>query len=72
MTAAAKSLYYFGLYLYLAGATLIFIPNVFLSILGLPETNEAWIRIVGILTLVIGFYYHGTSLLNHRAYFKVR
>ena len=60
MTQAAKSVYYFAFYLYLTGITLIFIPNVFLSTLGLPETNEVWIRVVGILALAIGFYYHQT------------
>ena len=47
MTPAAKSVYYFGFYLYLVGATLIFIPNFLLKTMGIPETNEVWIRVVG-------------------------
>ena len=62
MTAASKSVYYFGLYLYLTGITLIFIPNLFLSTLGLPETHEVWIRVVGVLAMVIGFYYHRSAV----------
>ncbi|MBK6391373.1 MAG: hypothetical protein KA109_09665 [Saprospiraceae bacterium] len=71
MTQAAKSVYYFAFYLYLTGITLIFIPNVFLSMLGLPETNEVWIRVVGILALAIGFYYHQTAIQNNTAFFKL-
>ena len=47
MTAASKSIYYFGLYLYVVGLTLIFVPNLLLSTLQMPETQEVWIRIVG-------------------------
>jgi hypothetical protein len=68
MTAAAKSVYYFGLYLYLVGATLVFIPNFFLSTLGIPETNEVWIRVLGLLAGLIGFYYHQTGAKEIKAF----
>ena len=71
MTAASKSVYYFGLYLYLTGITLIFIPNLFLSTLGLPETHEVWIRVVGVLAMVIGFYYHRSAVKNNKEFFKL-
>ena len=64
MTPAAKSVYYFGFYLYLVGATLIFIPNLFLSTLGIPETNEVWIRVLGVIVALIGFYYHQAGAKN--------
>ena len=64
MTPAAKSVYYFGFYLYLLGVTLIFIPNFLLKTIGLPETNEVWIRVVGLLVLLIGFYYHQAGAKN--------
>jgi hypothetical protein len=70
MTAAAKSVYYFGFYLYIVGATLIFVPNIFLKTLQVPETNEVWIRVVGVLVLCIGYYYHRTGAGNNRAFFK--
>jgi hypothetical protein len=68
MTPAAKSIYYFGFYLYLVGATLIFIPNLFLSTLGIPETNEVWIRVLGVLVALIGFYYHQSGAKNISAF----
>lgn len=64
MTAAAKSVYYFGLYLYVVGLTLIFVPNFLLRTLQMEETNEVWIRVVGVLVLCIAFYYHQSGAKN--------
>jgi hypothetical protein len=70
MNAAARSVCYFGFYLYLTGLTLITVPNVLLSTLQLPETNEVWIRVVGVLVFCIGYYYHRAGAGNIRAFFK--
>ena len=70
MTASAKSVYFFGFYLYVVGLTLIFIPNIFLNTLQIPETKEVWIRIAGLLALFIGFYYHRTGAENLTPFFK--
>ena len=71
MTAAAKSIFYFSLYLYVTGITLIFIPNLFLRTVLLPETTEVWIRVVGVLVLLIGFYYHRNAVSNTVSFFKL-
>lgn len=65
MSAAAKSIYYFGFYLYVVGLTLIFAPNILLSTLQIPETNEVWIRVVGVLACCLGFYYHRSGATNN-------
>jgi hypothetical protein len=57
MTNAGKSVYYFGFYLMMLGITLTGFPNILLSTFQLPETNEVWIRVVGILVFNIGLYY---------------
>lgn len=57
MTAAGKSVYYFGFYLLILGATITGFPNVLLSTFQLPETNEVWIRVLGVLVFNIGLYY---------------
>jgi len=69
MSPAAKSVYYFGLYLYLVGITLIVVPNFLLSCLQLPPTNEVWIRVVGVLVFCIGYYYHKAGQNNIGAFF---
>lgn len=71
MTAAAKSVYYFGFYLYVVGLNLLLIPNIFLRTIQLPETNEVWIRVVGVLTLCIAYYYHRCGAANDRGMFKL-
>ncbi len=70
MTAAAKSVYYFGFYLYVTGITLVAAPNFLLTTLQLPNTNEVWIRVVGVLALCIGYYYHRAGAGNIHAFFK--
>ena len=65
MSAAAKTVYYFSFYLYAVGLTLIFFPNFLLKTVGIPETNEVWIRIVGVLAFVIGYYYHNNAADNN-------
>jgi hypothetical protein len=71
MTPAARSVCYFGFYLYVVGVTLMAVPNMFLQTLQLPETNEVWIRVVGVLAFGLGFYYHRTSVQNNVAFFKL-
>jgi hypothetical protein len=70
MTAAAKSVCYFGFYLYITGLPLIFAPNTLLGLLQIPETNEVWIRVVGVLVFCIGYYYHRAGAGNIQAFLK--
>lgn len=57
MTRPARSVFVFGIYLALLGATLTVVPNILLAIFGFPETNEVWIRIVGVLAFLMGYIY---------------
>ena len=56
MSPAAKSVFVFGIYLSILGIILVAVPNVMLSLFGLPETEEVWIRVVGVLVLVIAVF----------------
>lgn len=71
MTASAKSVCYFGFYLYVVAITLVFFPNLLLRLMGIPETTEVWIRVLGILVGIIGFYYHRSGVTNNRAFFPL-
>ena len=55
---APKTVQYFGYYLYVVAATLVFAPNLLLNSLQVPETHEHWIRVVGILVACLAVYYH--------------
>lgn len=57
MTSAAISLVAYGIYLLANGLGLLLVPDLALSIIGLPISPDAWIRVVGLLAGEIGFYY---------------
>ena len=56
MTKSAKSLYYFGFYVLLIGIIICIVPDMFISLLKLPEIPIAWARVIGLLTIIIGSY----------------
>lgn len=57
MSQAARSLFVFGIYLFLLGAVLVVAPNLLLPLFQMPETSEVWIRVVGMLVFIVGYYY---------------
>ena len=68
MNSAAKSVYYFGFYLLILSASLTVIPNVLLSTFMMPETNEVWIRIVGVLVFNISILYIVMAQTNNKLF----
>lgn len=70
MNNAAKSILYFSYYLLFMGVCLVLIPNVLLPMLGFPHATDGWIRFLGIVTLVLGFYYHQTSVNGITSFFR--
>lgn len=71
MTNAGKSVYYFGFYLMILGITLTGFPNTLLSTFQLPETDEVWIRVVGILVFNIGLYYVFMAPTNNALFYTL-
>jgi hypothetical protein len=57
MTGSAKSIFFFGIYIVLLGILLVFVPNALLGLVEVPATNEVWIRLAGMLLLIMGFFY---------------
>ena len=57
MSKAAISVFVFGIYLVLNGATLSLAPNFMLASLKQPPTNDPFIRCLGVVVLVLGLYY---------------
>ena len=62
MSSAARSVYVFGIYILIVGGLLMGSPNTLLTMLGLPATEEVWIRVLGITVMAIGLLY----LVNSR------
>ncbi len=52
-----RTLRVFAVYLAGLAVALLFAPNVLLSLFGMPETTEVWIRVVGMLVAVLALYY---------------
>lgn len=55
MSLAARSLFYFGLWMALLGGALVAVPNRLLGLFGGAPTEEGWVRIVGTLTVLIAY-----------------
>ena len=57
MKNARVSILVFGIYMVVLGLALLVIPNVLLSLFDYPATTEIWIRILGFMVVVLGYYY---------------
>lgn len=71
MNKASKSVYYFGIYLFMLSAVLITYPNLLLTTFQMPETNEVWIRVVGALVFSLGIYYVYMAITNHTFFMMI-
>ena len=57
MSKAAVSMVVFGIYMAIIGLTMLVFPNELLSLFAYPTTTEVWIRILGFIVAVLGYYY---------------
>ena len=57
MSPSAISIFVFGIYIIFIGAGFLLIPNTVLPLFKLPKTNEPWIRVLGTVIVILGFYY---------------
>lgn len=69
MSKSAFSLRVFSIYMFALGSVLVAAPNLLLSFFGVPETHEVWIRVVGVLVLIIGYFDFMASRNELLAYF---
>ena len=56
MSYPAKTLFGFGCYLLVLGTALVLFPNAVLSLFRVAPTIEVWIRVTGMLVLILGAY----------------
>ena len=56
MSKAAISLFVFGFYLAVLGLFLLIAPNTLITLFGLPATGDVWIRLVGMLLVLLAYY----------------
>ena len=58
MSAAARSILVYSIYVFGLGATLTVIPNVPLPIFGLPQAADVWIRVAGMTVIFLSIVYY--------------
>lgn len=71
MGRAAISALVWGIYLMVAGAGFLLIPNTLLPLIGLPTTTEVWIRVLGLLAAVLGLFFFYCARGNVVPFFRV-
>lgn len=54
---AERSIYVFAAYLVGLGLVVMFFPNLLFRLMGIPETQEVWIRLSGMFALLLAYYY---------------
>lgn len=70
MSSAAKTIAGFALYMTPVGAILVVAPNFLLPLLGLPPTDEPWIRILGMFMIVVSYYYYRAATSEATEFFR--
>lgn len=68
MKKSSTTLIVFGVYLIGMGLGFLFTPNMVLGIFGIPATDEVWPYVVGVLALVLAFYYISAARADLRAF----
>jgi len=69
MTATARSIFVYSIYVLGLGATLLLVPNLPLPIVGLPAASEVWIRVLGMTVIFLGILYFESARHEYRGIF---
>jgi len=70
MHPATLSIKVFAVYAILTGLTLLLVPNLLLSLVGMPLASEVWIRVLGALAAVLGYYYWTSAASEATAFYR--
>jgi hypothetical protein len=57
MSASARTVFVFGVYLAVLGLGLLAAPGLVLAPFGLPEPQEVWVRVSGVVVAILGLHY---------------
>jgi hypothetical protein len=71
MSHPALSVYVASWYVIGLGCGLILIPNIVLNLFGLPQTDEIWIRMLGMMTLFLGIFQLQIARAELRSFFRL-
>ena len=57
MKQSTLSMVIFGVYMLVMGLILIIVPNPLITLLGFAPVTDVWIRILGMVLVILAFYY---------------
>lgn len=69
MSRAARTVFVWGIYLLILGGAFVVSPNVVPVTFGFPATQEVWIRVVGMLVLLLSYYYLQAARSENTGFF---
>lgn len=70
MTAAARSVLAFGVYLLALGLGLLLAPDAMLALFGRPPATDPWLRVVGLVVIILALYYLSAARSGVEAFFR--
>ena len=69
MSRSALSLFVFSIYLYIMGFVLVVAPDTLVRIFKFPDADGLWIRVTGMLVIILGVYYSHVARAEIRPFF---
>jgi hypothetical protein len=69
VSPAARSVFAWSIYLLVLGTWLVVAPNTLLTVLGMDITDEIWIRVVGVLVVILALYFYDAAINEARHFF---
>jgi hypothetical protein len=63
------SVFVFSIYMYVMGFILVVTPDTLVKIFKFPETDGLWIRVAGMLVIILAFYYSHAARAELRPFF---
>ncbi|MBL8329088.1 MAG: hypothetical protein JNJ71_09575 [Rubrivivax sp.] len=67
---AAATVNLFGYYVLFTGIGLLLAPALVLGLLGMTAPADIWVRVLGALAIVVGYYYIHCAMRNDRHFFQ--
>ena len=66
MNQSTLSMMVFGLYISVLGLVFMIVPNPIITLFGFEPVTDIWIRIVGLILVILGYYYY--MAIKEKAY----
>ncbi|GAB3378252.1 hypothetical protein [Lysobacter fragariae] len=69
MNSPVLTLKVWSVYVVATGLGLLFVPGLVLALLGLPPPGDIWVHVLGLVAVVLGFYYWAGAVTLTRSFF---